>query len=83
EYAGLLERMYLLAIDRLGKDARISGRAEDAARLKSIAGKGFQPTPRPIRGGLVAESADGARRLTLSFDELLRLREDRVRRLLA
>jgi len=32
---------------------------------------------------LIAETPDGSRRLNLSFDELLRLREDRVRELLA
>jgi hypothetical protein len=33
--------------------------------------------------GLLAETLDGDRQLNLSFDELLRLREDRVRELLA
>jgi hypothetical protein len=31
----------------------------------------------------VAETPDGSRRLNLSFDELLRLHEDRVRELLS
>lgn len=83
EYDLVLRRMFALAADRLGAGVRVSGRAEDAARLKSLAGKGFQSDPRPILGGLVAESADGARRLDLSFDELLRLRGDRLRELLA
>ena len=83
EYDELLRRMYDYALGALGRDARISGRAEDAARLKRLAGRAFQPTPQPILGGLLAETSDGARRLTLSFDELLRLREDRLRELLA
>jgi vacuolar-type H+-ATPase subunit E/Vma4 len=83
DYALLLKRMYQVAVDRFGKDVKITGRAEDAARLKSIAGKGFQATPAPILGGLIAETSDGSRRLVLSFDELLRYREAAVRDLLS
>lgn len=83
EYSEALKRMYRYATDRLGKDLKVAGRAEDASLLKSIAGKGFDPAPEPILGGLVASSADGSRRLTLSFDELLRLRESELRELLA
>ena len=82
EYPEVLKRMYAVAVDQLGKQPRVSGRAEDASVLRSIAGKGFQDAPAPILGGLVAETSDGSRRLNLSFDELLRLREDRVRDLL-
>jgi vacuolar-type H+-ATPase subunit E/Vma4 len=83
EYPTVLKRMVGAANDALGKQLRISGRAEDAALLARVAGKSFDPTPRPIVGGLVAETPDGSRRLNLSFDELLRLREDRVREILA
>ncbi len=83
EYPEVLRRMSAVASDEFGKDVRLSGRAEDAALLKSLAGRGFDPTPQPILGGLIAETPDGKRRLSLSFDELLRLREDRVRALLA
>ena len=83
EYAGVLKRMVQVATDELGRDLKISGRAEDAPRLQKVAGRAFDPTPRSILGGLVAETADGSRRLNLSFDELLRLREDRVREILA
>lgn len=83
EYSEVLRRMALEVTERLGKQVRISGRAEDAARLSKVAGKAFDPTPRPILGGLVAETSDGSRRLDLSFDELLRLREPRVRELFA
>jgi vacuolar-type H+-ATPase subunit E/Vma4 len=82
-YPAVLKRMVDTAGDALGKQLRIRGRAEDAARLQKAAGKSFDPAPLPIVGGLVAETADGSRRLNLSFDELLRLREDRVRELLA
>lgn len=82
EYPEALKRMYANAVDRLGKGTRVRGRAEDAARLKALARTGFDPEPLPVIGGLVAESADGSRRLNLSLDELLRLREDEVRALL-
>jgi vacuolar-type H+-ATPase subunit E/Vma4 len=82
-YPALLKRMVDAATDAFGKQLRIRGRTEDAAKLQKAAGKAFDPTPIPILGGLVAETVDGTRRLNLSFDELLRLREDRVRELLA
>jgi len=82
EYPEVLRRMLSVATDELGKDLKVAGRAEDAALLRSLAGKSFDPTPVPILGGLVAQTPDGDRRLTLSFDELVRLREDRVRALL-
>ncbi|HTT14540.1 MAG TPA: V-type ATP synthase subunit E family protein [Thermoplasmata archaeon] len=82
-YPAVLKRMVAAATDALGKQVRISGRAEDASVLQKAAGKAYDPTPRAIVGGLVAETPDGSRRLNLSFDELLRLREDRVRELLA
>jgi V/A-type H+/Na+-transporting ATPase subunit E len=83
EYAGVLKRMVQVATDELGRPLKITGRAEDSARLQKAAGKSFDPAPQPILGGLIAESADGNRRLNLSFDELLRLREDKVREILA
>ena len=83
EYAQVLRRMIASATSRLGKTVRISGRAEDAALLARLAGKGFDETPRAIVGGLVAETPDGRRRLDLSFDELLRQHADPVRGLLA
>jgi vacuolar-type H+-ATPase subunit E/Vma4 len=72
-----------VATSTLGKQLKITGRAEDAAVLAKVAGKSFDPAPQPILGGLIAETPDGRRRLNLSFDELLRLNEDRLRELLA
>jgi vacuolar-type H+-ATPase subunit E/Vma4 len=83
EYAAVLKRMYALATDELGKAVKIYGRTEDTAALKALAGKNFDDRRAPILGGLIAETADGSRRLNLSFDELLRLREDRLRDLLS
>jgi len=84
EYPVVLKRMFSFATDRLGKQLRVTGRAEDAAVLRTVAGKSFDGDhPAAILGGLIAETPDGNRRLNLSFDELLRLREDKVRSLLA
>jgi V/A-type H+/Na+-transporting ATPase subunit E len=83
EYSATLQRMFDVASQRLGKQLRVMGRAEDAGKLARVGGKAADPTPLPILGGLVAETIDGTRRLNLSFDELLRLHEDRVRELLS
>ena len=83
EYPKVLERMYRYATEVLGADVRLKGRAGDAATLERIAPGRVDPRPAPIVGGLIAETPDGSRQLDLSFDELLRLREDRVRELLA
>ncbi|HTT25781.1 MAG TPA: V-type ATP synthase subunit E family protein [Thermoplasmata archaeon] len=83
EYPQALKRMVAFATDQLGKTLKIYGRSEDAALLKTAAGKSFDDRSAAILGGLIAETADGNRRLNLSFDELLRLREDRLRDLLA
>jgi vacuolar-type H+-ATPase subunit E/Vma4 len=82
DYAAILRRMISRSTDRLGKSVRISGRAEDAALLAKLAGRSFDPTARPIAGGVVVETPDGRRRLDLSFDELLRQHADAVRALL-
>ncbi len=82
EYPKLLKRMFVSASGRLGKDIKVRGRAEDARVLRSVAGSAFDDTPVPATGGFVAETADGARRLNLTFDELIRLREDELRSLL-
>jgi vacuolar-type H+-ATPase subunit E/Vma4 len=83
DYPAVLKRMVEVANSSLGKSVRISGRSVDAAALSKAAGKSFDPTAQPILGGLIAEMPDKSRRLNLSFDELLRLREDAVRELLA
>jgi len=75
--------MIARAGERLGRSTRVSGRADDAALLTRLAGKSFDAAPRPILGGIVAETPDGRRRLDLSFDELMRQHADAVRGLLA
>ncbi len=83
QYPAVLRRMFDAATQELGKSLKVRGRAEDAAALQKVAGKAFDPAPQAILGGLLAQTTDGNRRLNLSFDELLRLREDRVRELLS
>lgn len=79
EYPALLKELYGHAVGLLGKPLKLSGRAEDASLLKGLAGKGAAPPEEiPVLGGLVAATPDGRRRLDLSFDELLRRREDGV-----
>jgi vacuolar-type H+-ATPase subunit E/Vma4 len=82
-YPTVLKRMVEAATSSLGRQIRVSGRAEDASLLAKAAGKSFDPAPQSILGGLIAETVDKSRRLNLSFDELLRLREDEVREILA
>ncbi len=82
DYPKLIKRMYAAAVSRLGKDLTVRGRAEDAKLLRSVAGSGFDDTPVPVTVVFVAETSDGTRRLNLTFDELLRLREDDLRSLL-
>ena len=82
EYPAALRTMYAVAARELGRSIRVAGRSEDAGTLRAVAGKAFDPDPIPILGGLVASTADGDRRLDLSLDELLRLRENHVRELL-
>lgn len=81
EYPKVIEAMVDEATERLGSKIKIRAREEDAALVKSAAGRAFQDTPEPILGGIVAETADGSRRLNLSFDELLRRNADKVREL--
>lgn len=83
DYAPLVKRLYAHAVNTLGKQLRVRGRAQDASLLKSVAKSNFVDEPLSILGGFVAETPDGARRLNLSFDELLRLHEDQARGLLS
>ena len=82
EYPALLKRLYAHAVERLGKGIKIAGRSEDATLLKAVAGRSVLVQPIPILGGIVAQTPDGTRRLSLTFDELLRMRDDALRELL-
>ncbi len=83
EYPGLLSGMVSAGTSSLGNDVRLLVRPEDVpllpARSRTLVDDG-----RPLKGmgGLIVEKKDGSRSLNLTFEELLRLREDRVREVL-
>ncbi len=85
EYPKLLAGMVETAQASLGNDLRLRVRPEDIGSLPSAAQK-LVDRKAPLEGslgGLVAETKDGSRAMNMSFEELLRLREDRLREILA
>lgn len=84
EYAALLERMVAVGTATLGSDVRLYARSEDASLLPASASRlVVKDKPLKALGGIIVEKADRTRRLNLTFDEILRTREDRVREVLA
>lgn len=83
DYPKLLEKMVEHATEVLGPKVKLLARSADLPTLKSVAGRGVPASAAPMIGGLIAETPDGKRRLDLSFDDLLRLKEDRVREILS
>ena len=84
EYAPLLGSMVSIGASVLGGDVKVLARSEDVPLLPSKL-RSLVDTQHPIRvmGGLIVEKKDGSRALNFTFEELLRLREDRVREILA
>lgn len=84
EYPSVLVSMVNYATSVLGDKVRLLARPEDVPLLPAKA-RAWVDTARPLSsmGGLVIERADGSRSLNFTFEELLRLREDRVREILA
>lgn len=84
EYPGLLASMVSAGTGVLGDKVRLLMRPEDVALLPAKM-RSWVDDKRPIAvmGGLVVERADGSRSLNYTFEELLRLREDRVREILS
>ncbi len=84
EYPKLLSGMVDLASSTLGASLRIRARAEDVTLLPAPAQKLVdRKAPLTTLGGIVAETPDGARAMNMTFEELLRLREDRLREILS
>ena len=84
EYPKLLSAMVDLASSTLGPSLRLRTRAEDVPLLPAAAQKMVdRKAPLPTLGGLLAETADGSRSMNMTFEELLRLREDRLREILS
>lgn len=84
EYAGLLSSMVSSGMAALGSDVKVLARPEDVPLLPTKT-RSLVDDTRPLKGmgGLIIEKKDGSRSLNLTFEELLRLREDRVREILA
>ncbi len=84
EYFQMLQRMADAAIAVLGEDTRLVVRKEDAQQLPPYLSirmlKGRNLT---AMGGLVAETSDGKRRISMTFEDLLRWKEDRITEILA
>lgn len=84
EYAPLLTNMATAGAAALGGDVRLLARPEDEPLLPAKL-RALVDDDRPLRtaGGLIVEKKDGSRALNFTFEELLRLREDRVREILS
>ncbi len=84
EYYQLLQRMAEAAIEVLGEDTRLVVRKEDAGQLAPFLGVRVV-SGRTITslGGLVAESADHKRRVSMTFEDILRWKEDKVSEILS
>jgi vacuolar-type H+-ATPase subunit E/Vma4 len=81
DYPDLLSRMVAYASKRLGGNISVKGRAADSAALKKLGVKVSSPNLESI-GGFKATSSDGTLELDLTFEDLLRNREDEVRALI-
>jgi vacuolar-type H+-ATPase subunit E/Vma4 len=78
EYPELLSKMAAYASRRLGGGITVRCRASDAAVLKKLGVKVAASNIESM-GGFKATSADGTLELDLTFEELLRNREEDVR----
>lgn len=78
EYQGLLSKMAAYASKRLGGNISVACRTSDAAALKKLGVKVTSSNLETV-GGFKATSTDGTLELDLTFEELLRNREDDAR----
>jgi vacuolar-type H+-ATPase subunit E/Vma4 len=81
DYPDLLSKMVAYASRRLGGSISVRCRPTDAAALKKLGVKEISPNLE-CAGGFKATSADGTLELDLTFEELLRYREEDVRALI-
>jgi V/A-type H+/Na+-transporting ATPase subunit E len=77
-YPELLARMAKYASKRLGGKIAVTCRKQDEAALKAAGAKIASASLNAI-GGFKADSQDGTLELDLTFEEILRSREDEVR----
>ena len=78
EYPEILSKMVAYASKRLGGNIRVRCRSSDAAILKKLGVKEISPNLESI-GGFKATNTDGTLELDLTFEELLRNREEEAR----
>ena len=78
EYKNLLKKMITFSKNTLGPDAIIHCRSNDASTLKEMNVPIIDP-PINTLGGIIAEDKQGMRELDLTFEELLRTKEDDVK----
>ena len=78
EYQTLLSKMLSYASKRLGGNIAVKCRASDAAALKKLGAK-VASAGLESAGGIKAVNADGTLELDLTFEELLRNREEEAR----
>jgi V/A-type H+-transporting ATPase subunit E len=78
EYKNLLKKMINYAKNTLGSDAIIHCRTNDNSILKEMNIPIVDP-PINTLGGILAEDKQGTRELDLTFEELLRTKEDGVK----
>jgi V/A-type H+-transporting ATPase subunit E len=77
-YSDLLARMARYASTRLGGKIVVSCRKQDEAALKAAGAEVASANLNAV-GGFKADSEDGTLELDLTFEEILRSREDEVR----
>lgn len=84
EYPGLLQSMVAQGLGVLGNDVKLLARPDDVGLLPAKM-RALVDSSRPLNasGGIIVEKADGSRTLNLTFEQLLRQREDRVREILS
>jgi len=81
QYKKTLEEMINVARKRLGQDVQVHCREEDRQILKDLR---VTVSNKPIQtfGGIIVENEEGTMELDLTFEELLRTRDEEVRAIL-
>jgi len=81
QYKKTLREMIDVAKKRLGQDLLVHCRKEDRNLLKDI-GVSLSNNPIQTLGGIIVENKQGTMELDLTFEELLRTREEDIRAIL-
>lgn len=78
DYKNLLKKMITFSKNTLGSDAKIHCRTNDTSIFKEMNIPVVDP-PINTLGGIISEDKQGTRELDLTFEELLRTKEDDVK----